>query len=102
MVRIVKLGRNPMTVAKSAYDNFYKNSGWSIDSVQAAEAPETIVEEDGFEGLDEEWEETEEYEKPISEMTVEELHRKADDLGIDVSGLTSAKQLRDKIRKSLA
>lgn len=95
MVRIEKLGRTPMVVPQSAYENFFKNSGWTLSGSVGTE-PQVS------ESLEDEWEEVDqEYEKPLGEMDLEELRNKAADMGLDVSGLTTPKQVRDKIRKNM-
>lgn len=42
--------------------------------------------------------EEEEVEKPLSEMNRQELERKANSLGVDITGLTTNKQIREAIR----
>lgn len=98
MVRIEKLGRAPMIVPKSAYENFFKNSGWTLSGSVGAESQVSDVSE----SVEDEWEELDqEYEKPLGEMDLEELRNKAAEMGLDVSGLTTPKQVRDKIRKNM-
>ncbi len=96
MVRISKANRAPMEVTEGAYENFYKNAGWRATKSVSHSSVTT-------DGSDDEWENAmEEAEKPLSEMNVEELRAKAASLGIDLAGVNSPKQIRDRIRKYIS
>ena len=117
-------------VSKSAFENFFKDSGWvevgktpassSLDSYQVVEKSDNKVkskvdiEEDKFEASDEsnesfedEWdevlseEEDEEIEKPISEMNKEELIAYAKKHDISLAGLSKVSQYREAIREAM-
>lgn len=98
MVRIERLGSKPRLVAKSAYEGYFKHFGWTITgSASSVPTPDT---NQGSEH--DEWEEVDqEYEKPIGEMDIEELRAKAAEMGLDITGLSTPKQIRDKIRKNM-
>lgn len=88
MVSIVK-GSKTLSVTRSAYDNFYKRNGWGL-SEGYSESSES----------GDEWDDVlnEENEKSLSEMNNAELREKAEAMGIDITGLTSNKQIRERIR----
>ena len=100
----IKKGSKKLTVSNSAYENFYKGFGWKIDDGVEVKKPVKKVKEPVVETTEvddeEDWdsvvEEDEEIEKPLSEMSHNELKDKAVSLGINPAGL-SRKQLRDKI-----
>lgn len=111
MVRIRK-GANSLEVPDSAYENFYKAAGW-IQEVVPVPLPEGISPEEDVEVVyrseeeekKDEWEEAEAevpkddgVEKPLSEMSREELIEKAKSLGVEV-GRMSNRQLREEIKK---
>lgn len=122
MVVIVK-GDKKLTVPTSAYNNYYKNAGWIIrngkkqekelednNSVEkeekeviddVTEETEENSNEDADGSDDEDWDsvmEDEEVEKPLSEMNRQELEDKAASLGVDITGLSTNKQIREAIR----
>lgn len=113
MVRISK-GNLVNTVPKSAFDNFFKSQGWKIvggdytPPVPVEDKPKKVVKEaevsNDEEINDDEWDEAldelsdDEAEKPLSEMNKEELITKATLMGIDISNLTTNKQLREAIK----
>lgn len=98
MIRIEKPGATSKTVARSAYDNYFENAGWSISGAVGSVSAKQTQSDD----LKDEWDDAEEeIEKPISEMNLEELQIKAAEMGLDVSGLSTPKQIRDKIRKNM-
>lgn len=115
MVRIVK-GNLVNNVSKSTFDNYFKPQGWEIVGGDYTppvpeKEEEEIVKVESNDGQveevnDEEWDEVldelsdDEAEKPLSEMNKEELVNKAKKMGIDVSNLTTNKQLREAIRNS--
>lgn len=85
------------------------HSDWSETSDEKSENDtENDAEDDTIEDEEEEPyedDETPEYleeleEKPLSELSVPELRSLAAHKGVDVTGLTTAKKLRDAIRKS--
>ena len=125
MLKITKNGKT-LEVTKGAFENTFKDQGWVIangDSNTGVEAemsstfqdnePEAETEDDipvddesEDETSDEEWddvedEEDDEVEKPISEMSKNELIQKAESLGIDLSGQKyTSNQIRDMIREA--
>ena len=116
MIKIAK-GNLVNTVPNSAFDNFFKSQGWemvegdyspSIPIVEE-EQKEVVEEQEQIEeNSDDEWDEVidelkdEEVEKPLSEMNKEELVNKANSLGMDITGLTTNKQLREAIKSFMA
>lgn len=108
MVKIRKGARENL-VAKSAFDNFFKNQGWELVGEEQS-SPSPVIEEEAIEEpteQEEDWDEVledeaveEDIEKPLSEMNKEELINKAVSLGLDISDCTSNKQIREKIRAS--
>lgn len=105
MVKIVK-GSKTLKVTKSAFDNYYANSGWRLETASAENAEIEKAEElnsddnsaDEWEGYEEE---AEEIEKPLSEMNREELTAKAVEMGLDISSVNSNKQLRELIKTNM-
>lgn len=102
MVKITKPRRSPMMVTEAAYENFYKSAGWimatqpvSRKKGAAYAGEESETETDEWDNVDDEFES----EKSLSEMTVDELREKAASMGIDLSGATTPKQIRDKIKR---
>jgi hypothetical protein len=111
MIKIYK-GDRVLNVTKAAYDNYYLNSGWQLKKTveNSTEASENIINETVEETVEQpiehdEWEEavneTVEVEKPLSEMNRDELTNKAISMGLDISGVTSNKQLRELIKSNM-
>ena len=119
-VRIYK-GTKAITIPKGAYEKQYAPAGWQLEapviSPKAFETPEvgesaTIPEKAIFDRkyeatgvlgeeqdtFEEESELEELEERPLSELTVPELRLLAESKGIDVTGLTSAKKLKEVIK----
>lgn len=97
MVVIVK-GELKKKVADSAFIEYYRDNGWVV---QKSNPSVTNKSEKEIKSEDEEWEEIikeEELEKPLSEMTRKELEAKANELGIDLTGLGKTAQIREAIR----
>lgn len=101
----IKKGSKRLRVPNSAYENYYKGFGWKLDDGVEVEKTVTHVKEEveelsTVEDDDEDWdsvvEEDEEIEKPLSEMSHNELKKKAASLGINTAGL-NRKQLKEKI-----
>lgn len=117
MVNITKNGKS-LTVSMGAFKDNFKDQGWIIssDNNMEVEADEASTSED-FETEDdmpEEVEETEEVdesewdelededvEKPISEMSKDELREKAASLGLDVPSNCKVSQLREMVREAM-
>lgn len=122
MVTITKNGKIKK-VSESVYTSVFKDSGWlvvgeksptSAVSQEQIKAPVETVEEDVEENVvesdneedeipDEAWDEAiaeGEVEKPISEMSHNELVEKAESLGIQTKGMNN-KQLRDAIKEKM-
>lgn len=104
-VKIFK-GSKEKLVPKSSFDNFYKNSGWSLgEAVETSkeEIKEEPIQEEVDETTDDEWDEAidEEVEKPLSEMNNTELIQYAADNNIDITGLKGNKQIREAIKAAM-
>ena len=112
MIKIAK-GNLVNSVPKSAFDNYFKSQGWEIAggdyTLPVPDKVEEFVkaEENSVEDVnDDEWDEVmdelsdDEAEKPLSEMNKEELISKAKKMGIDISNLSTNKQLRGAIRNN--
>lgn len=94
----IKKGNKVMTVTKAAYKNFFINTEWVMVDESTAEVVEDATEQtdDDSEGWDDE-----EVTKPISEMTMEELETYANEHGIDISGGSTAKQVKAIIKATI-
>ena len=97
MVKIEKVGVGQLTVPDKAFDNYYKAAGWHVveggkKATKATKVEET--EEDEWAGFEEE----EEVTKPLSEMNRPEMEAFAAKRGIDISGATSNRQLRELLK----
>jgi AmiR/NasT family two-component response regulator len=118
MVTISKNGKTK-TVSEPVYNSIFKDSGWEIvgeksstSSVKKEVEPvkQEVVEADVEKNQEEEdeipdevWDEVqaeEDVEKPISEMSHNELVEKAESLGIQTKGMNN-KQLRDAIKEKM-
>ena len=123
-------GDKHLTVPKRAYDKQYAPAGWKLEdelsiekhaeNAQKEEIPHPSKEDENAlknpheeEHLDDEDEEENDEdeedsdfdmeeleEKPLSELSVLELRALAEHKGIDISGLTTAKKLRDAIKRA--
>lgn len=102
-------------VTKAAFLNFFKDNGW-VESdgstptvikkeVKKEEKVEETFDQNENDNQQDEWaevmEEDEDIEKPISEMTKDELIQYANDNDIDINGLTKVGQIREAIRKAI-
>ena len=106
----IKKKNKKLIVTDSAFNNFYKNAGWELSSPSQASKKEVVEDvkkeeventEQELDEIEEDWdsiEDDEEVSKPISEMNNAELKEYATKLGIDISGLSSNKQLREAIK----
>lgn len=118
-------GNETRHVTEGAYRNFFRDFGWSVAEGNTSATPsveeeaiaerkpveaESEVAESAVEEVDEaedeiadeEWEEAiaeEEVEKPLSEMSHDELVAKAESLGISTKGNNS--QLRNAIKNAM-
>lgn len=118
-IKIVK-GSKTQEVSQSAFENFFKNSGWEIAGNKPAtpqsekeKEVEKVEEENNNTEEDDEWaeamkeEDSEEeiedegIEKPLSEMTKKELIKFADEKGISLAGLSTVSQFRQAIEENL-
>lgn len=99
---IIGKGKKKLRVTNKAYDNFYKNSGWTIVKQLGAnkkadtKKPEK-EEQDEWDNVDED----SDARKPLSDMNRQELEEYAAELGVDITGLTSNKQLREAIKAAM-
>ena len=126
LIKIYK-GDKSMLIPAGAYKYQYAPAGWLIEGkshiknesdhmhmeeIKPPVVPEENSLEDEYEKeseeeMEEESEETEDKEiqdieeKPLSELTVPELRLLAEHKGIDITGLTSAKKLRDAIKREM-
>lgn len=114
MVRITKNGK-VKSVSKTAFHNYYENSGWVIDGYDSKSGgeiphkesvnpePENDTVEEVEEVIDEdEWDDAmldDEVEKPLSEMTRNELIEKASSMGINTNNMKT-NQIREAIKKA--
>lgn len=109
MVTIEKNG-NTLLVTMGAYKNFYKSMGYTL--LEAEEVRKVLpaskevnvtndYEEDPMSNTESYEDETSDdmEEKPLSEMSFNELKEYADRLGINTNGVSSKKELRIAIRK---
>ena len=108
----VKISKNGMEkeVSVSAFENFFKNSGWEIaggkkpatSQSKKEEKVEKVVEEPAENNSEDEWdevlEEDDEIEKPLSEMNKKELIEYAEEKGISLAGLNTVNQFRQAIQ----
>lgn len=104
MVKIVKPNNKPMMVSQAAYENIYKFAGWSVSGKAKMEKPAKVQEESEPDYEADDWDsipEDEESEKSLSEMSMDELRYKAESMGIDVAGITTARQMREKIKRHM-
>lgn len=112
LIRIYK-GKKSLQIPSGAYKYQYAPYGWTLDreneikntEVETSQ-PDEEKEESGYENEASEVEEEQESfdiedleEKPLSELTVPELRELAEHKGVDVTGLTSAKKLREAIKE---
>lgn len=117
MVEITKNGKT-LTVSMGAFKDNFKDQGWKISSkndteveAKSASTSEDFETEDDMpeeveetEEVDEsEWDELEDedVEKPISEMSKDELREKAASLGLDVPSNCKISQLREMVREAM-
>lgn len=117
----IKKGEKVLTVPKTSFLNFFADQGWEEvkssshsgkekknEEVKEEELKDESVEEETEETTEEvkdEWDEAMEedeadIEKPISEMTKDELIAYADQNGIDISGLTKTSQIKEAIKNA--
>lgn len=98
MVKITKPNRSSMTVTEAAYENFYKSAGWRTAGAvksQDYEHEESNYGDDDWDSLGED-----DYsQKSLSEMSIDELRDKAASMGVDLNGATTAKQIRDRLKR---
>lgn len=108
----VKISKGDMTkeVSVSAFENFFKNSGWEIAGnkkpATSQSKKEEVKKEEPVEdnNNDDEWaeamkeEEDEGIEKPISEMSKKELIDFAEKNGISLAGLNTVAQFKQAIQ----
>lgn len=108
----IKISKNGMEkeVSVSAFENFFKNSGWEIaggkkPATSQSKKEEKVVEEPVNNNSDDEWdevlEEDDEIEKPLSEMTKKELMEYADKNNISLVGLNTVTQFRQAILENM-
>lgn len=119
MLRITN-GSITLTVTKGAFNNYYKHCGFQIENRAEGAEPEEVVTtrpnytagylgdssqvkngEDSDDYKEDEDEEIELSEIPLSEMSFEQLNEYADQLGLEHEGIRSKKELRAMIRSYL-
>lgn len=89
MIKIVNNQGAERLVTAGAFNSFFKRQGWKIKD----EKPVTKVDEE-FDEDDFDFEE----DKPLEKMTLKELKNYADLSDIDITGLTSKKQIIEAIK----
>jgi hypothetical protein len=112
----ISRGKEKRVVSMSSYKNFFKSAGWKLageipatsQSIEKVEKKkETKKEEKVEEPVKDEWDEVlsdeeveddDEAEKPISEMTKKEMQEYAEKKGISLAGLSTASQYRQAIQ----
>lgn len=122
MVTISKNGKTK-TVSENVYKSVFRDNGWAVVGEKSPtpavsgkqkketvkeEVVESVVESNENENVEDEipdevWDEAvaeEDVEKPISEMSHNELVDKAESLGIQTKGMNN-KQLRDAIKDKM-
>lgn len=130
LIEIVK-GNKKQLVSKGSFENFFKDNGWKVagkipassdsqkaqNKLEKEDAIKTTVSEENPEiepstdsnesSTDDEWDEVlqeesdEEVEKPISEMTRNELIEYANKNDISLAGLNKTNQFREAIREAM-
>lgn len=115
MVRITN-GKDEMTISKSVFHQMYERLGWKIkdESTLTSETTKSnkkVVNNPEEENESEENVETTETsnddgeltleEKPLKEMSLEELKEYAKLKNIDIEGLDTSKEIKKAIRKGL-
>lgn len=98
---IISKGEKKLKVTKSAYKNFYKHAGWVVEKEKVK--VQSVIDTDDT--SDEEWDEVmaddEEPTKPLSEMNRAELEEAAKELGVNLVGLSTNKQIREAIKAAM-
>lgn len=92
-----------LKVTNKSFDNFYKSHGWEVIKEYGKSSKKSSKKEEDEWGdiskQEDEWEDVDEdVRKPLSEMNRQELEEYAAELGVDLSGLTSNKQIREAIK----
>lgn len=110
MLRITN-GSVTLTVTKGAFNNYYKHCGFQIENrAEGAELEGVVTTQPNYTAeylgnspqvKNEEDEEIELSEIPLSEMSFEQLNEYADQLGLEHEGIRSKKELRAMIRNYL-
>lgn len=111
MVRITK-GSSVLTVTRGAYENYFRQMGYEIEGgstgIENLRGYNYPLENDSFisdnsgtktSEPEEDYEDLSEI--PIGEMTFEQLHKRAGQLGVDHKDIHSKKELRAAIREQL-
>lgn len=114
MIKIYKAGKRPLKVTTSAFNNFYKHSGWSTEKPQTGKRSQKVVEESVESEVEEQaltdedatnsdwddtdWDEADQPTKPLSEMNRAELEQLAEEKGVSLAGLTNVKQMREVLK----
>lgn len=127
-IEIVK-GKEKRLVSKASFENFFKDNGWKMageipassinqnvqNEKKSEETIKSMVDEEELntehsgesdESIKDEWDEAmeedeEEVEKPISEMTRNELVEYAKANDISLAGLNKTSQFREAIREAI-
>lgn len=111
LVKIYK-GDKSLLIPYGAYKHQYAPSGWILSKdfrVTDSQPDETVSDEKEHETEYENEDENDTSEssviedleeRPLSELSIPELRALAEHKGIDITGITSAKKLRDAIKSS--
>lgn len=98
MIRI-KRGTHTMSVTRGAFKSVYKPMGY--EELEAEKPNETNSEhDDGYEDADTEDEEPVLDEKPLGEMSFNELKEYATQLGLATSGMRTRRELKEAIQQA--
>lgn len=119
----IKRGNSVLTVTAGAYKNYYKHLGYEPvgvakngenpeeenthphdDSQHCGDSTHETDEEEDFSGdeVEDSEDEADLSEIPLGEMSLEQLHAYAEQLGLDHEELSSRKKLRALIREHLS
>ena len=97
---VITNGINEFEVSKGAYESIFQKQGYSIIADAEAEAIEDNNDAEATEHAEHVDKDAEALvEKPISQWTKNEVKNFIAKKGIDVSGITSFNEVKDRVRK---
>lgn len=96
MIKIVNSQGAERLVTAGAFNSIFKRQGWKIkgEKLEVEVKDKEVDEEEEFDEDDFDFEE----DKPLEKMTLKELKNYADLSDIDITGLTSKKQIIEAIK----